>query len=377
LATPFNLWSQSKESLEKERMKIIEQIEKTSRMLDKTSKDKKATLTDLKLLQGQIENRHRVITNIRNSLEIIEKQLASENKRQNQLVIRYLELKKDHASLLKMSYNKMLTENKLVYLLSSRDWEESLNRLRYTAMIEDYLSEQINKLNFTAKEIKNTIDTIESSRLQYEELLASEEQNIRKLELDEKTKDRMLAQLKGDEKRLKGALIQQKKDREELNRAIEKIILATLNKNKTADDPAGSDGFNLAGAFEGQRGKLPWPVVNPRVISKYGKQKHPTLDNVFISNNGIDVFSEKNANVRAIFKGEVAGALQIPGNDYMVMIKHGNFYTVYSKMSEVFVSKGDRIDAGHQIGKLGINNATLHFEVWKDKQKLNPESWLR
>jgi murein DD-endopeptidase MepM/ murein hydrolase activator NlpD len=244
-------------------------------------------------------------------------------------------------------------------------------------MIEEYLAQQLDKLNLTANEIKNTIDTIESDRLEYEELLASEEQNMKKLEQDERAKDRMLAQLKGDEKRLRGALIQQKKDREELNRAIEKIILASLNNNKTEDSKPGDEGFNLAGAFEEQKGKLPWPVINPRVISKYGKQKHPTLDNVFISNNGIDVFSDKNATVRSIFKGEVAGALQIPGNDYMVMIKHGNFYTVYSKLSAVNVSKGDRIAAGHKIGNLGVNNATLHFEVWKDKQKLNPETWLR
>jgi septal ring factor EnvC (AmiA/AmiB activator) len=374
LAALPQLNAQSKEDLEKERMKIIQQIEKTSKLLDKTSKDKRSALTDLQLLQGQIDNRKKVIANIRNSLSIAEQQLQEESKRQDQLGHKYLELKRDRDMLLRMNHIKMLTENKLIYFLSSQNWEQSLARLRYSKQLESYLVRQMDSLENTNIALENSIAQIESDRRQYEELLEEEEANIRDLEKDEARKDRLLAQLQGDEKRLRGALIKQRKDREELNKAIEKIILASLNNKKNDKDDRN---FALSGAFSEQKRKLPWPVGNARVISKYGKQKHPTLDNVFISNNGIDIFSNKNASVQAIFQGEVAGALQIPGNDYMIMIKHGNYYTVYSKLIEVYVAKGERIAAGHTIGKLGPNNATLHFEIWKDKEKLDPEQWLR
>lgn len=376
IVATFPLYSQSKEELEQERMKIIQQIERTSQMLEKTSANKQSTLTDLKLLQDQIDNRKKVIANIRQSLVMTESQLKQENNRQHQLGKRYREMNQDYKSLIQINYIKLLTENKLVYLLSSDDWEESLTRWRYSAMIEDYLSRQIDSMEQTAQKLAFSIARIETDREQYEQLLAQEEENMQQLEKDEKAKDRMLAQLRGDEKRLRGALIKQKRDREELNKAIEKIILAELNKSKSAEGKDNRN-FALTGAFSDQKGKLPWPVRNPRVISKYGKQKHPTLDNVFISNNGIDVFAAKNASVQAVFQGEVAGALQIPGNDFMVMVRHGNFYTVYSKLGEVYVTKGDRIAAGHIIGRLGENNATLHLEIWKDKQKLNPETWLR
>lgn len=374
LLATLQLNAQSKEDLEKERMRIIQQIEKTSRLLDKTSKDKRSTLTDLQLLQDQIDNRKKVIENIRNSLSIAEQQLKDESIRQDQLGLKYLEIKRDHDLLLRMNHIKMLTENKLIYFLSAESWEESMARLRYSKQLESYLARQIDSLESTNTALDNSIAQIKSDRQQYEELLLAEEANIADLEKDEARKDRLLAQLQGDEKRLRGALIKQRKDREELNMAIEKIILATLNSKKNKKDDRN---FALTGAFSEQKRKLPWPVSDARVISKFGKQKHPTLDNVFISNNGIDIFSSKNASVQAIFQGEVAGALSIPGNDHMIMIKHGNYYTVYSKLIEVYVSKGERIAAGHTIGKLGPNNATLHFEIWKDKEKLDPEQWLR
>jgi len=357
-------------------MEIIKRIETTSKLLDKTSKNKRSTLTDLRLLQDQIANRKKVIENIRSSLQLMVDQLEKENNKQDALVLKYLDHKKDHSELIRMSYIKMLTENKLVYLLSSTDWEESLSRLRYSGMIENFLRRQIDTLDLTSSQVESNIVQMEESRIQYEELLEEEERSFKKLEEDEKRKDRMLAQMEGDEKRLRGALIKQRKDREQMNQAIEKIILASLNKNESTNDGQNA-GFGLSGAFKDQKDKLPWPVNNARIISKYGKQKHPTLENVFISNNGIDVFCSKNAPVRAIFKGEVAGALQIPGNDYMIMVKHGNYYTVYSKIVEVYVSKGDRIAAGHTLGKLGVNNAILHFEIWEDKQKLDPEKWLK
>jgi septal ring factor EnvC (AmiA/AmiB activator) len=300
LAALPQLNAQSKEDLEKERMKIIQQIEKTSKLLDKTSKDKRSALTDLQLLQGQIDNRKKVIANIRNSLSIAEQQLQEESKRQDQLGHKYLELKRDRDMLLRMNHIKMLTENKLIYFLSSQNWEQSLARLRYSKQLESYLVRQMDSLENTNIALENSIAQIESDRRQYEELLEEEEANIRDLEKDEARKDRLLAQLQGDEKRLRGALIKQRRDREELNKAIEKIILASLNNKKNDKDDRN---FALSGAFSEQKRKLPWPVGNARVISKYGKQKHPTLDNVFISNNGIDIFSNKNVSVQAIFPG--------------------------------------------------------------------------
>jgi septal ring factor EnvC (AmiA/AmiB activator) len=375
LAGGSSLFGQTREELENERMRIIEQIEQTSRLLQRTSASKESTLTDLKLLQDQIANRKKVVANIRQTLDMAEEQLKQENRVQDKLEHKYRMLYRDYTSLLRMSYIKLMTENKLVYLLSSPNWEESLTRWRYSRMIEEYLERQIDSLERTSTQLRSSIARIETDRQQYEDLLTQEEANMRQLEKDEKALDQMLAQLRGDEKRLRGALIRQKQDREKLNQAIESIILAELNK-KEAGEGADDRNFALTGAFSEQKRKLPWPVRNPRVLSRYGKQKHPTLENVFISNNGIDIFSDKNAPVQAIFQGEVAGALQIPGNDFMVMIRHGKYYTVYSKLSEVFVAKGDRIAAGHTIGRLGQNNATLHFEIWEEKQKLDPEEWL-
>jgi len=377
----FGLNAQTRESLEKDRMNIIEQIDKTSKVLKKTSKNKDATLDDLKLIQSQIKNRKRVIDNINETVNYSLDQIEEKTKKREELERNQIELQADYTHLIQMSYRKLLTENKLVYFLSSDNWDESLKRIRYTRTIENYLQRKLDEIKSNDYHILTTLKEIESEHKLKESLLSEEKTSFSKLEKDEKSKDRLLYKLKGDEKRLKGALIRKRGEREKLNMAIEDIILATMREKSELERKnleKNRISIELSGDFEKNKNKLPWPVIGGIVVAKYGKQKHPSLKNIYISNNGIDILCSADIVVKAIFKGHVVGTMQIPGNDYMVIMKHGNYYTVYSKLKEVFVSKGDAVLSGHSVGKLSsVPNAKLHFEIWKDKSKVNPEDWLR
>jgi murein DD-endopeptidase MepM/ murein hydrolase activator NlpD len=136
----------------------------------------------------------------------------------------------------------------------------------------------------------------------------------------------------------------------------------------------------VTGAFEQNRGRLPWPVANGVVTGYYGRQPHPTLQNVVVDNNGIDIRTDVNAEVRAVFQGEVVGTQFIPGYNYMLIIKHGNFYTVYSNLEDVKVKRGDQVILKQPLGRVSkdvqTNTSSLHFEVWLEKERMNPLHWL-
>jgi septal ring factor EnvC (AmiA/AmiB activator) len=372
---------QTRQTLEQERMSIIEQIDNTAKILELNNQNKTANLEALELIKTQINNRKRIIENIQQSIQLSEKKIASESRKKTNLSQEHETLIRDYNSIVRMSYKKMLTANKMVYLLSASDWDQSWQRLRYSKSIEDHLKRQLLSLNASTLELKKSISSIESEKEEQLLLLESEKKNFAQLEQDEKIKDDILYQLQGDEKRLKGALIKQKRDREELNRAIEKVILTGLKagENEYEGLSAGQarEIEESRSLFESNRKKLPWPLVNGSIIAEFGKQKHPTLENVFIQNNGIDIVAGTNAIVYAVFDGIVAEVMQIPGSNQLIILKHGEYYSVYSNLHNVFVSKGDSISKGKKIGMLGEDNNMLHLEIWYDKQKLDPSDWIK
>jgi septal ring factor EnvC (AmiA/AmiB activator) len=132
--------------------------------------------------------------------------------------------------------------------------------------------------------------------------------------------------------------------------------------------------------FQGNRGKLPWPVKNGIITGHFGRQPHPTIPNIEIVNNGIDIQTDQGAPVRSVFEGTVVGTQYVPGFDYMVILQHGDYYTVYSNLAELSVKKGDKVAIRQNIGKVSTDSKTntseVHFEIWKEKTRLNPQEWV-
>jgi len=160
------------------------------------------------------------------------------------------------------------------------------------------------------------------------------------------------------------------------------------NRKRAAPEESNTNSKNLekvedlaSNQFKKLRGKLPWPVEGGVIARSFGRQKHPTLKNIEITNNGIDIRSTEEAPVKSIFEGAVAGVQYIPGHDYTVILQHGNYYSVYSNLSETSVNKGDKVNAGAVLGKLSTNPisgaAELHFELWQEKERLNPANWIK
>ncbi|HMP30366.1 MAG TPA: M23 family metallopeptidase, partial [Saprospiraceae bacterium] len=295
----------------------------------------------------------------------------------------------------------------------SQSLNSFLLRWRYIEQFNGFKKQKQEEVVFIKAQLSDKLSKIDSIKATKSSLLVQEVATLTKLEEDKKRKDKVLQQISTKEKELLTQLTEKQKQREKLNLAIEKVILeqiriaeaaakkaaeaaaarASLAKNSTKEDGAKStntptreevlstEAKALSNNFADNKAKLPWPVASGNITSRFGSQPHPTITGLMINNNGIDIKSAQPQNVQSVFEGEVVSVNYIPGDiKYMVIIKHGSYFTVYSHLESSNVSKGQKVKTGDSVGVSSVNEdgmAEVHFELWKDKNKQNPEAWLR
>ncbi len=392
----FSLHAQTKEQLEKERKRIIQDIEKTNKFLESTTKSKQTTLKDIKAISSQVDNRKKLITTISGEISASDRKIIKNNQQIDSLTANLLKLNDQYLLMQRYTYLRTLSNNQWSYLLSSANLNTFLLRWRYMSQFESFnsgkkreISELKSKINFSTQEIVKIKD-------EKGQLLKQEKVQAAVLEKEKQLKDKMLQTIASKEAELRAELKTKKAEREKLNSAIERVITAQLkaarekataansanalpkeNKERKLDDET----IKLSDEFSQNKNKLPWPISTGFVSAKFGVQSHPTIKGITIENNGIDIAAKGTKEVKVIFEGTVVGVTKIPGYNHMVIVSHGNYYSVYSKLDDVYVKQGSKLRGQQTIGKINADeagNAELHFELWKeDKTKLNPESWLR
>lgn len=378
LLFPCLILCQSRSDLENERNKIIRTIEKTSSELVKTSHEKNQKIIELNSLEEKINNREKLLSNIGNSIRAAEADILHNDTILIKLATNIEEIKNQYHQLLRYSYLKKLGTNRWAYILSSESLNDAFLRWRYTKQFEEYTVNKRSEYHSMQQSIDEKNNIIKEAKAQQESLLKSESKQISLLNQEEQEQKRLLTSLSRDESKLKEKLNRNKREREKLNDAIENAILNEMSKRKVIETPdASAKVIELTGAFEENKGKLPWPVTTGKIKSKFGIQAHPTVKGLKINNNGINIQCEIGARVSAIYAGKVIGVTKIPGYDNMVIIQHGDYYTVYSRLNKVVLSKDDMIKTGDTIGTLAPEANELHIEFWKNKNKIDPQVWLQ
>jgi murein hydrolase activator len=426
----------SKKTLEDKRKKLTKEIEVTNKLLNKAKKNKSAVFEQFVTLQNQIERREDLIGTIENEVVAIE-----EHKARNEAVIAALQqdvaqMKAEYGRILRHSFRLKSQTNPLMFLLSAENLNQAFRRWLFLRKYNKYRTGQAEAIAFTQGVLSKKIVTLATEAAEKEQLLAEAQGQKGTLSGELSDKNLLLQDLSADEAKFRSELAEKQKAKAALDQSIERIIAEDVRKQEAvaatkrqkkvkpkpppdpepivektrplrpdrtspksepvpptprpAPPPAVQDADNApeiveedvtSGSFKRQQGRLPWPVEGGFISRGFGKQKHPTLKNIEITNNGIDIRSNEDAPVRNIFEGKVAGVQFIPGHDYTVIIQHGNYYTVYSNLSETNLSKGDRVGAGVVIGRVSTNPisgaAELHFELWREKERLNPASWIK
>lgn len=376
------LVAQSRQELEKQRLKIIKDIEKTSKALDNNKKTQEKNITQLKALEEQVSSRKSLINNLQSEVKLNEKLITQNESKIQELRQRHAALKDQYDKILRINYLKKLSNSKWSYLLSSESLNNLLVRWRYIHQFDQFTKQKMKEIQSLTGEIQLTNETIAQDREKNLKAMEQTTTNMKTLEKEQKEKDALVKKLALEEDKLKANLKNREKEREKLNVAIEKIIIAALEKareKEKSDEKLVKKKEVDNSGFAKNKGALSWPVSKGKITGAFGTHPHPTIKNVQISNNGIDFTLPSADNVVCVYDGEVVGVTNIPGFKNMVIIKHGSYYTVYSKLDNVVISKGQQIKRGQTIGNVEVNEegvAEVHFELWKDKSKMNPQPWF-
>lgn len=417
LAIPLSAQSNKTiRELESKRGALQKQIAETESILQDTKKDVGSQLNGLAALTGQIEERKRYILAINNDMEAIERELTTLQRQLNNLQKDLKDKKKKYEASVQYLYKNKSIEEKLMFVFSAKNLGQTYRRLRYVREYATYQRLQGEEILKKQEQIRKKKLEREQVRAAKENLLKEREGEKMKLEAQEKEKRTLVANLQNKQKGLQSEINKKRREANQLNARIDKLIAEEIERaRKRAQEEArkeaaarkkttGKEGEaatpktvvksqpldaftmnkadrELSGSFAANRGKLPMPISGAYIItSHYGQYSVAGLRNVKLDNKGIDIQGKPGAQARAIFDGKVAAVFQLNGL-FNVLIRHGNYISVYCNLSSASVKSGDTVKTKQSIGQVfsdGTDNGrtVLHFQLRREKEKLNPEPWL-
>ena len=382
------LFSQNKkEKLEENKKKIEQEIQYNTKLLDETKKTKSTTLNQLVILKKQIADRERLINNINEEIQTTNQQIELNNEILADLKKDLLHLKEEYAQMIYYAYKNRDSFDRLMFIFSARDFNQAFRRVKYFQQYAAYRETQAELIVKTQDDIAATIQNLENFRNEKFTLLTRLEEERDKLNQERSLQNKTYQTLTKKEKELAATIKEKEKAAKKLQSEIEKIIAEEIRlaSEKSGTTSTGTfaltpDEMELSASFQQNQGGLPWPVERGIISSTFGEHAHPVLKEVKTKNNGVDILTDEGMEARAVFGGEVTRVMSIPNYNYVVMIRHGEFLTVYSNLTEVYVTRGQKIDTKQAIGKIYTDTkdqkTELHFELWKGKTLLNPEGWL-
>lgn len=376
-----------KVKLKNDKKKIEEEIEFNSQLLEQTKKTKRTTLNHLVILKNQISNREKLIGNINQELKTVNEQIILNNEILKDLNNDLEKLKAEYAEMIYYAYKNKSSYDKLIFIFASKDFNQAYKRLKYFQQYSAYRKTQVQLIEQTQQEIAGTLKDLETHKAEKVKLIATLEAERNQLTKERAQQYRAMRNLSKKEKELLATIDKKEKAAKKLQKEIEKIIAEEIRlaAKKAGTTATGSFALTpaevrLSANFTSNKGGLPWPLERGVVSNTFGEHEHPVLKNVKTKNNGIDILTEEDAKARAIFGGEVTRVMSIPNYNYVIMIRHGEYLSVYSNLDEIYVEKGDVVKTKQEIGQIHTDvkdsKTELHFELWKGKTLLNPSKWL-
>lgn len=386
------LWStgsfaQTKSKLEKEKQESLRKIRETEKIIKETKSQKQATMGQLTAISKQIEARQDLINSINSELALLDEDIQ-----EKEGVITALEadvevLKKEYAAMIYSAAKMDNSISKLAFIFSAESFNQMMMRVKYFNQYSDTRKNQLELIDKVKESIEVQRNQLDKKRLEKSTLLNSHTHETNTLTSLKDEKNKVVKELSQKESQLKKELEETKKSLKQLENKIREIIEderkkaiaaaeAAKKKNAVKKSPAEEKGSSSA--FSGNLNKLPWPVSGGTIIRKYGRQKHPVLG-IEENNLGVGIQTTKGEQVKAVFAGKVISVAEIPGMNKIVMIQHGDFFTVYARLRKVYVKKDQEVSAKEAIGEVYTNSdevTQLEFQVWKGNQHQDPEAWL-
>ena len=388
----FNINAQeTKKKSELERLKRAaqEKIAETSRMLNETSKNALSSLNALNMINEEIAVRRTLIQTLNGEINILDSEHKKLTKDISELE-KDLELKKTkYGEAMKSIYSKRSGIDEVVFVLSAQNFTQTWRRMRYLKEYSDWRKRQANEIMIKQTLLAEKKSSLEKKRVEKEKVIEERKNEASNLKSKEKKQQTLVANLQKKRKELEKELKKQQQTAQNLDKQIQKLIEEEARKSAARKNTqsATSGGYamtkeetQLSGGFEKNKGRLPFPITGSGVIiGKFGTQQHPQLKHVVTNNSGIEIKAQKDAEARCVYDGEVVKVILLPGANSAIIVRHGNYMTVYSNLVTVYVKAGDKVKTRQAIGKIfndDNGDTKMQFQIWKESTKLNPASWI-
>ena len=371
-------FGESVKDLQKKQKKLQQEIEQTNKMLKQTKKDEKATLNKLNLIGQNIKNQKQLIRTLDSEIMALNREMTQLSNTRDSLQVVLERYKADYAQMVRQSHYARMQQSPLLFLLSSDSFQQLARRARYLQEFAHFRQQQVQRIENTQAEIDVQNDLLQANKADKQTALSTRKREQENLRRDERKQQNMLNQLKSKEKDLSKQLKQKQKKVDELNKKIDEMV--RKQTEKASKTTLTKDQQLIAGGFEANKGRLPWPVEKGMISGHFGKQQHPVYSQVVTDNKGIYLQTVANAKARAVYKGEVTSCFMVAGT-YAVIIQHGNYRTVYSNLSKLSVKQGDKVETKQVIGTIYTDaeqdqKTELYFQIYQDRNILNPELWI-
>ena len=400
ISLSFSVFSQTKDDLKKQKSTIEKEISYTTNLLNRTKENKSKSLSYLRVMDRQISNKESLLKTLNIEISLLSKQIRKTElsiiETQQSILDEQQEL-----ILLKSEYSKMIyacfkekgSRNNLIFIISAADFNQAYKRILYLRQYASFRKNQVDRIIESQKKlaikeqdlIKKNSQLVSGSASKMN-LIGTKKKELSSIGKAKKEKQELVNKLRKSEKVFKKQLQDKQKRANALDEEIRKIITEEIRKAREEADKKNKgfaltpESMALSSEFNNNKGKLPWPLEKGVIIQAYGKQKHSVFAGIETFNNGIDILTDENMSVRAVFDGSVSRIFFIKGEGKAILLNHGEYFSVYSGLKEVSVKVGDKLLSKENIGIVftqEIEEKTeLHFEIWKGYDKQDPSIWL-
>ena len=377
-----------RKKLEREKKENLQKIKEAQRILGETSSQRESTLGQLNAINQQIEARESLIQSINQEIDILSVQINEISSVITALEEDLINLKKEYAYMVYAASKNTNSYDRLMFIFSASTFNQLFIRIKYMQQYSQARQNQVEQIQKVRETLVSQKEAIEGKRMEQKVLL--DQQTIASQDLIAlKTKQRaVVRELSARETELKKEVDVRRKEIGKLESVIANLIKNEMKKEQaTARSPTPeavltTAAESLSSSFAENKNKLGWPVATGFISQKFGPNPHPVMKNIMVPNDGVDIQTNRDAEVKAIFDGVVKmiASLPGPGNNKAVIVQHGEYFTVYSRLKQVAVTQGQALQINDSVGLVytdGNGVSSLQFQIWHNQEKLNPETWLQ
>ena len=379
--------SKKQKELEAQRLRLKKEIKQINSILFNNIKTRKSALTQVEDLQVKLNVRLELIkvTNEQANLLTTRISINERNISTNRLELR--NLKDEYANLIQKSYESKSLQNRLMFLFSSESFLQAYKRVQYLKQYASYRRKQGKAIANKTKLLKELNQTLNNEKA--EKILLIEENRLvqQQIEKDAQDQKSLIKTLERKQTSLASQISKKEKQQKAIDREINRLIREAIAASNKALGKKRKKTFKLtpeakliADNFKANKGRLPWQLEKGVVVQGFGRQRHPVVKTTTIQSNGVILATEPLEKVRAVFEGEVMSVIVIKGSNPSVLIRHGNFITLYTNLAKLYVTKGEKVNAKQAIGEIFTNQQTgktqFQFGIFNNVNALNPKEWV-